>query len=253
MLVHKNQEQTNRLVNHLSKDFDVYVHIDANSEIKINNNKRVYVYKKYKTKWGSFNIVNATLLLLKNAYKKDAYERYILLSGQDLPLKTNADIISFFTCNENEYIETNKISFKQWNHKKIICNIMNNFIKQVFKYDFYCGSQWFNLTKSSVKKILNYIVCNKIFLIKYHFLENIYWKDCSDEKFFQTLIHLIGDVKIVNDNLRYIDWTDQYKHPLILHENDYDKIIHSTALFARKFDDTVDNGIIEKIYLKTDG
>ena len=224
------------------------MHIDASSKIKIENGERVFVNKKYKTKWGSFNIVKAELLLLKRAYKTGGYERYILLSGQDLPLLSNTGIMSFLDGNNNEYIVTNKISLNEWSRKNFVGKILLKSIMTVIKCEFYCGSQWFNLTKNCVEKILNYLVCNKYFIIKFYSVEKLYWKDCSDEKFFHTLVHKIGEINIVNDNIRYIDWTGQYKHPLTLQKNDYERIMRSKALFARKFDETVDKEIIDKIY-----
>jgi hypothetical protein len=75
------------------------------------------------------------------------------------------------------------------------------------------------------------------------------YEDCSDEKFFQTLIHKIDGVKIESNNLRYIDWgNERTGHPRILCMSDYDKIMYSNALFARKFDESTDNEVIEKIY-----
>jgi hypothetical protein len=95
MLVHKNENQVNRLINHLSKGFDVYIHIDKRSSLKIYTQENIFVYKKYKTYWGSFNQIIATLYLLKKAHRKK-YDRYILISGQELPIKTNTEIKIFF-------------------------------------------------------------------------------------------------------------------------------------------------------------
>ena len=68
MTVHKNDEQVNRLINHLSKDFDIFVHIDQRSSLKIRESGNVFVYKKHKVYWGSFNQIIATLYLLKKAF-----------------------------------------------------------------------------------------------------------------------------------------------------------------------------------------
>ena len=108
MTVHKNDEQVNRLINHLSKDFDIFVHIDQRSSLKIRESGNVFVYKKHKVYWGSFNQIMATLYLLKKAFKK-GYDRYILISGQDLPIKTNEEIKIFFENNDTEYIHIEKI------------------------------------------------------------------------------------------------------------------------------------------------
>jgi hypothetical protein len=108
MLVHNNERQTQRLINHLSNDFDIYVHIDKRCYLKINESENTFVYKKYKTYHGSFNQIIATLFLLRKAFEK-GYDRYLLISGQDLPLKTNKEIKNFFQNNNSEYIDIKKI------------------------------------------------------------------------------------------------------------------------------------------------
>ena len=111
VLVHQNENQANRLIKHLSKGFDIYVHIDKKSSLKIENTDNIFVYKKYKVYWGSLNIVMATLHLMEEAYKK-GYDRYILISGMDLPIKTNKEIVEFFKNNNNEYIQLDKMPIK---------------------------------------------------------------------------------------------------------------------------------------------
>ena len=83
MMVHKNEEQVNRLINHLSKDFDIYVHIDKRSSLNIYESENVFAFKKYNTYWGSFNQIMSTLFLLKRAYNTK-YNRYLLISGQEI-------------------------------------------------------------------------------------------------------------------------------------------------------------------------
>ncbi|WP_039954915.1 beta-1,6-N-acetylglucosaminyltransferase, partial [Brachyspira hampsonii] len=94
ILAHKNHNQLMRLINHLKKDFDIYVHIDKRANLNIKSFDNVKVYKKIKTYHGGLSLVMATLFLIREAYKND-YDRYIFISGQDIPLKTNKEIIDF--------------------------------------------------------------------------------------------------------------------------------------------------------------
>jgi hypothetical protein len=266
VLVHKNENQVNKLIKYLSDDFDIYVHIDKRSKIKITNKDNVFVFKKYKPYWGSFNIVLSTLLLLREAYKRK-YERYILLSGQDIPIKTNKQIKEYFLNNHFEYITNDKLPLLCWggnggfdriskyypngtnpNKKQIFLYCINLFRKltdDCEDYEYFGGSQWFNLTYNCVKKMLEYMKKDK------KYLRRFLWTSCSDELFFQTLIHVINDVNIVNDDLRYIDWETGPEYPRILRITDYENLLKSEKLFARKFDETIDNSIIEKMYERT--
>jgi len=273
MLVHKSADQVKRLVNHLSKDFDIYVHIDKRISIKIQNEENVFVYKKYKAYWGSFNQIMATLYLLAKAYKK-GYDRYVLISGQDLPIKSNGEIIKFFENNQNEYITMAKLPTrkymkagfnrvtKYWHDKRstgkkdiifriigkiervIIFRFVNMIKTRPIDYEFYGGANWFNLTHNCVKSIFKYIGSDNKYIQRFR------WTRCGDEIFYQTIIHKIDNLKVIDNCLRYIDRRNGGAHPKILQAEDYDKIINSDNLFARKFDINADKNIIEAIYKK---
>jgi hypothetical protein len=270
MLVHKNEKQVNRLIKHLSKDFDIYVHIDKRLSLNIFEKDNVFIYKKYKTYWGSFNQILGTLLLLSEAFKK-VYERYILISGQDLPIKTNNEIKTFFENNIFEYIEIEKIPNKdgwpdmnrlahyhhnckypgkedkiKYNifyriHRKIF-NIISKYIPRKLEYDFYGGANWFNLTNKCVENIFNFLESDKKYINRYKLTR------CADEIFYQTIIHQINGLYIINECLRYYDFKSGPDYPRTLRINDFEKIMKTDNLFARKFDETVDIEIIDKIY-----
>ena len=268
MLVHKNENQTWRLINHLSYDFDVFVHIDKKSKIKVESKNNVFVYKKYKTYWGSFNQIMATLYLLSEAHRKN-YDRYILISGQDLPIKTNDEIKEFFKNNQSEYIQIDKIPKedgwpdmrrltryhvqRQYCSKEMKYNIPYRIQRKIFyvfsnlkprklDYEFYGGFNWTNYTHNCVEKIFEYLKNNKKYIKRYK------WTECADEIFYQTIIYQIEGINIINNCLRYVDWESGPERPRTLRINDYEKIMESSNLFARKFDETVDIEIIEKIY-----
>jgi hypothetical protein len=71
--------------------------------------------------------------------------------------------------------------------------------------------------------------------------------DIPDEIFFQTVImnSELADT-VVNDNLRYIDWT-RGRRPAILETRDFEALARSPKLFARKFDVEHDEQIMELI------
>lgn len=49
-------------------------------------------------------------------------------------------------------------------------------------------------------------------------------------------------------DLRYIDWSEGGLHPKTLNINDYNRLMNSEFIFARKFDTKIDKEVIEKIY-----
>ena len=273
VLAHKDEKQINFLLEHLSKDFDVYLHIDKKSNVTIKANDNIFSYCKYKVYWGGVSQILATLYLLEKAYRK-GYDRYILISGQDLPIVSNKEIMRFFEDNNNEYIDGSKMPVKglpgngglnritkYWptyfyrGRKNILLKIAYIFFRCAFEvfsrifprsidYEFWKGSQWVNLTHACVTKIFDFLDKNEKYLTRFK------WTSCADEIFFHTIIFNMEWLTVINDDLRYTNWKDGPEHPRTLRLCDYDKICNSGKLFARKFDSVVDEKIIKNVYAK---
>lgn len=280
ILMHRYPAQAEKLIDSLTEgNIDVFVHIDARAEklfaelsAKYANKRNViFLKKRYKVYWGSFNQIKATLELLLTAKKLGHYDYYSLLSGQDLPVKPLKEF--------HRYLEKNKgKEFLHWyklpdhtNHSKYggmdrmelywldvkpkfgYVYAKANDIVQKFQRRFkwfrktplqlYAGANWFTLTESAVNYITGYIEKNTWFLKMFRYTS------CADEIFVQTLL-LNSPLKehIVNDCLRYIDWKSGPEYPRVLREEDYDKFVRAeNKFFGRKFDETIDEAVIEKV------
>lgn len=92
------------------------------------------------------------------------------------------------------------------------------------------------------------------FSLSESFFSRAYYKyfrysQCADELFVQTiLINSPRIEKIIDSNLRCIDW--KRGNPYTFKLEDYEMLMGSNKLFARKFDISVDRDIILKIYDK---
>ena len=74
------------------------------------------------------------------------------------------------------------------------------------------------------------------------------WSAVPDESFFQTLLMNSPLAEtLVNDDLRYIDWSEGEASPRVLTSFDLERMLRSSALFARKFDPRVDTGVIDAL------
>lgn len=265
MLAHKNEEQTRRLINHLKVSFDIYVHIDKKSKMNIENSDNVFIYKKYKVVHGGLSIIDSTIFLLKKAYEK-SYDRYIFISAQDIPLKSNDYILNFFASpinKDKEFVQYEEVDSSNALHKEM-SKRMNNynfghsyrqlihisirtflsnlpFLKRTLPKNIYFGSQWFNITSNAIKYILTFIENNQDYYHRFKYT----WG--GDEVFFNTIL-MRSEFKYncVNDFLRYMVWHEGVPKTLLL--KDYEELKSSKALFARKFDSKRDINIIDKIY-----
>ena len=69
-----------------------------------------------------------------------------------------------------------------------------------------------------------------------------------DEMFFQSVVmNSPYRDRVADDDLRYIDWRGGMDHPKVLTSADFDALMRSGKLFARKFDPGVDAGVLDRI------
>lgn len=112
ILAHKNPAQLKRLIHRLNSVGNYfYVHVDRNCPIEqfereIDEKDNIFFLRDQQRKtvvWGDFSMVEATLNALLQL-KKDRRKGYcILLSGQDYPLKSSADIAKYLSQNNGTH------------------------------------------------------------------------------------------------------------------------------------------------------
>lgn len=98
----------------------------------------------------------------------------------------------------------------------------------------YCGSQWFSITGALAKYVLS----------KEDWIKSAFsYGCCVDECFLQTLVMqsaFAGNLSMPPEaddyhaNMRWIDW--KRGNPYTFEDGDYEELIASDYLFARKFD-----------------
>lgn len=257
------------LVNQFNDSFTIYIHIDKRSKINSNILQRIsekknvkHLAKTYAIKWGGLNHLKAYLFLSKKALKNKENKYFHLITGQDFPVKSNAffnDLL--FNKNEHEinYLEYfpmpatiwwkdggmgrltyynfyNRFNAKTpWGEKclKTIKTLQVNLkIKRPIniKEKLYGGSTYWTLSRNILQYVIDFTANNPSFFkrFKYTF--------CAEEIYFQTVIMNSTHAKnITNDNLRFIDWEkSEDGSPAFLETTNYDSIINSNKLFARK-------------------
>lgn len=274
ILAHKNLEQLSRLVRHLQSDFDVFLHVDKKSDIPVADFQkfgRVKTIKKVKTGWGSLGIVSATLELYSLAQKEGSYDRFVLISGQDVPLKPNKEISSFFSRNGDvDFIDfqdfssleesrltrvtrfhffsrrTSNPTLTQWlaSLSRLLDGALHYLgLRRSTEVPFRWGSQWMDLTGDTVTRITQFIRNNPRFLRRFRFTF------CPDEVFFQTVLaHFFTDFSKIEPPRRFIDWNSGPEKPRVLRLEDIGRLEASGMLFARKCEAEVDSHLIDILY-----
>ena len=125
-----------------------------------------------------------------------------------------------------------------------LCRIGIRRSRSPFSNDFHCykGSDWFTLSYKCLEYIQQFIEDNPKFLKYYQ--KTIH----ASESFVHTILMNNHSLKICNDNIRYIQWhSPDSKSPITLRTHDFDRIVSSNKLFARKFDINVDTQILDML------
>jgi hypothetical protein len=281
LLVHKNPGQVNKFVKQIisEKYSDVFIHIDKKNKRLISEiikSPRVRILNEsINVRWGDISMVDATLLLLKEVIDTGIkYDFVCLRSGQDMLVKKG---FSEFLSQNNDRIFMNayRVSKKEPHAAFAIFNwpkwarqiyitpfhpyrVLRRLIASLYglgvnilpkknhlplNYNIYNGSNWFCLPLEVVEFILKFLKENKWY---YNSFKNSL---VPDEFFFQTLImNSKFKVNVVNSNLMYIKFGESIKsrnNPITLRMEHIETILESNEYFARKFDENVDNTVID--------
>lgn len=276
---YKNFHHLCKIINHFDENFCFYIHIDKKSKISMSEieslkkiGKFVFISQEYKTNWGGVNHLKCSLLLLKESLKNKELEYFHLISGHDYPIKSSTYFHDFLSKNKGkQFLEYFTLPAKVWENggmERLELFNLHDIINAKGKYNvligrfnqlqrklgfkrklnfnnlqLYGGGTWWSFSRECCEFISTYVDSNPQFLKKFNYTF------CAEEIFYQTLI-LNSPFKnnVVNDHLRHILW--EFKNgnvPGNLDESDYDSIISSTHLFARRFEYPVSEGLLYKL------
>lgn len=254
---------------------DIFIHVDKKvkilPEVYTSFSKVYFVENRIDVRWGDVSVVEAEYELFELAQKTGHYTYFHLMSGVDLPLKSQDDIHDFFSVNSGlEFIGFNQDDYSLSLDRKV--NRFHLFAKD-FRYDhsiigfvkkalrafclrfqllfnirrnvqieFKKGTQWVSVTGEFVEMILSHK--QDVFRI----YQNTF---CADEIFVQTLCwnsDFRSSVYDMNNESigaqRKIGWENNVISDWEV--KDFDVLVKSNLLFARKFS-TQDLAIVDMI------
>lgn len=257
---------------------DIYLHIDSKATdfpieetAKIAQKAKCTFTERTDVKWGSYSQIHCEMVLLKKATETE-HAYYHLLSGMDLPIKSQEEIHQFFELHEGlEFVDEDlpqiseaALSRVRYSHRFYgkagsatdVLGALETKGQKLFGIDrtkkyndiiFQKGRNWFSITHGLAKLVVQ----------KEAWIRKIFEKSvCGDELFLQTVARNSEFAeKICNRNTmpeipdtRYIDWErGANNNPYIFREEDYENLRNAEALFARKFDLNVDRKIVERL------
>lgn len=257
---------------------DIYLHIDSKAKnypvtevTSVLKKSSCVLTERMDVQWGSDSQIHCEMILLKEAVKTE-HSYYHLISGMDLPIKSQDEIHAFFDQYDGlEFVDEDlpqiseaALSRVKYYHRyygkagslKDILGAMETKMQKLLGVNrlksekdtvFQKGRNWFSITHGLAK-----LVVEKEDWIRRVFAKTV----CGDELFLQTIARNSKYAeKICNPNTmpeipdtRLIDWErGSNNNPYVFRETDYEELKSSKALFARKFDLTIDKKIVEKL------
>ena len=285
ILAHENPRHLGRLIDTLSSPAVVFfVHIDKKSPVEafvdIRGENIHFTRKRVTVHWGDFSIVEATILLLRAALAHaPGLQRFVLISGADFPLRSAAQIESFFddhvdaefmhmvpmpSEHEGKPISRLTTYKARPGFMKINWLIRNALVRMGAvprERDYrahlrnlvpYGGSQWWALSREACEYMLAFVDRERRVV---RFFEHTH---CPDESFFQTVLGNSAFKSRVRREVTYADWTAGGRSPALFSERHIERLRATGSarpgdapgaeelLFARKFSDE-SAGIVERL------
>ena len=248
---------------------DIFIHWDAKSgdvpSIITAKSNLFILEERIDVRWAAFSMVKAEYLLYKTAFKNGPYEYYHLLSGVDLPIKSQ----DYIHADCERMAGTEFIGFADTPQSEIDFRVQHRFLfsedlrsnnpfKRALRFLYLKyqdimhnkrievavkkGAQWCSVTNSFVEYLLE----------QEPFVQKTFERTfCPDEQFIQTVCFnspFMGKVKNVTSeyesNMRYIKWVNGELLPI--EETDLPFLQSSDRWFARKFSSS-SKGLIDKV------
>lgn len=255
---------------------DIFVHIDLKAQEfdkavfeNCTSYSNLAFIERKPVFWADYSQVDVMLDLLAAAEKAGQYHYFHFLSGMDLPLKTQDEIHAFFDSRNQEFIgmvpkeswySVRRVRFYHpFTHMRIYRNCkplkaldrMLEYVQRLFgvnrlknkELKVIDGWQWCSVTQDFVSYLLK----------QRAFIEETFSKSlCPDELAFQTMVYnsdfrskLYCEEDLKKGSQRFIDWNRG--SPYVFRKNDFEELMKSPYMFARKFDINTDACITEKI------
>lgn len=251
-----------------AQSFNVYIHLDRKSkfspeEIPFLKEPQVkLISTRYKVNWGGFNHLKSYLYLSNEALKDEENFCFHLITGQDFPVKPKSYFLKFGKEQIREprdYLAHHEVPFSRWSgggvNRLTYYHLYDFFDAKKYKTEIrkfvrlqkklglirklpkdflqlHGGSTYWTLSKDALTYVVDYTKNNPKFFKRFRY------SFCAEELYFHTiLLNSPFANRVVNDNLRHIDWSvDRGSTPVVLDERDYGVLVQGNCLFARKFD-----------------
>ena len=256
--------QLGRLIRRLSAPGNVfYVHVDRNTPARIYDEMVAHArgldvtfLGRHGSTWGGFGHVRASLKGIEELIRAGIANDYVvLLTGQDYPLRLPGRIAAALEAAEGRsFMSWWSLPHRSWGTRGGLDRIEDwHFVTRRRHLSLplrrrlpgglrpYGGAAYWCLSRPVVEHVDRFVRANPAFV---RFFEHVF---VPDELFFQTIV-MNSDLRgtVENTSRRYVDWSRE-PAPAVLVCSDLEAMLASDRLFARKFDETLDAEVLDRL------
>ena len=268
IIMHHKFEQAARMIRRLAAPHVSFViHVDSRvDEHSFQRFKRdiapfysIFFARRRRAKWGSYSLLQAMINCIDTAVTNCSFDRCVLLSGQDYPIKSNQQIISYFEAHPRvEFIEAfprdaSDATAPGWSpyYRFRLYHIwignrrrpLPYLVKPLPDFPIYHGSAWWALSRDAVLYLYNEFFKNG----KYR--RAFQWGFLVEEACLQTMImNSPFSDRVAGQDITFTEWPPTSgPHSKVLEVADFETLKASPKLFARKFDADIDVKILDML------
>lgn len=258
IITYTNPQQTERMIRSmLDPKFDFYIHVDAklplSSHAYLEKIPNVYLIKnRIKVQWAAYSTIQAEFNSIREILESGrSYDFVSLMSGQDYPIKSIAEIKQFYAERKGKLLLKYRRFEGEWEEGMLRVSRYfltdfkfrgQHFLERVINrilppkklpdgMKFYGSSMFWSLSPDVLEYVLQQFSQNK------HLVR--FFKFCwaPDEFLFQTMIMnspFAG--RVINENAFFYKHIPHTPNPKVLGIEDWNDIRCTDRILARKFD-----------------
>ena len=212
---------------------------------------------RHRSQWGGFGHVRATLKGIDHLVRENVpFDYAVLLTGQDYPLRRPEEIARrLHDAGGRSFMRHVRLPWEHWGPRGGLDRVEDWHVITYRRLHIalplrrelpgglqpYGGSAYWCLERTLVHFVHGFLRDNPAYV---RFFEHVF---VPDELFFQTII-MNSELRdtVENDDLRYLDWSRE-PAPAVFTHDDLPALLGSGQLYARKFDETVDAGVLDAL------
>lgn len=277
VIAYMDPEQLRRLSVRLSQTSDVYIHINASVDIRpfveslrtVEGEGRItFSTDRYRIVWGGYSILEATFSMLRQAFQNEDYDRVILLTGLDYPIRTNREIQEFFATHADvEFVHADVVTGQQYEHLYYYDCRDSRLLHRMFSILKCVLKRWGRIGKKDYliyegQKYLLYGIAPKWALSGAcaRYLLDFHDKNRRFNRYFQ-LMHAPDDFYVATvlfhsrfreriesqKDIFKIVWLPEDRGAKVLSEEDLEELLQGDGLYAKKFQSGSSEALQERL------